>query len=339
MAEFHEYDLRCLLALYVACLTYLSEKEALAEARKIMTNDADFVKAVQKYKHVVTHYFAAKTEIWMALFMKEVYGVTGGNLANEFAPSRGCIHFHAVLQAANRALRLTGKEIRKYARNVADALKVVDEFIEDEYGEEHHAEFPTRPDSVYSPHGLELRETFCNKTDTGKEKIKQFRTSIAESHRNCEQVVCNTIQHEFGYSACHVGTSQEDFACPVGVKRHNYRQHNEPSQDGRQMQSKKDVIDRRELKRKRWEVEHIMGHPDSHYRPEPPSKIARTKLQSHINMLNHCFCHSCSAYCLKCSQVQVILTLILLSLTKNQSFSLSTSLSITRLELLQVLYT
>ena len=87
-----------------------------------LTNDADFVKAVQKYKHVVTHYFAAKTEIWMALFMKEVYGVTGGNLSNEFAPSRGCIHFHSVLQAPNCALRLTAKELQKYAHDVAGIL-------------------------------------------------------------------------------------------------------------------------------------------------------------------------------------------------------------------------
>lgn len=121
----------------------------------------------------------------MALFMKEVYGVTGGNLANEFAPSRGCIHFHSVLQAANRALRLTGKELRKYANDVADALKIVDKFIDDEYGDGYHAEFPTRPDSVFSPHGLELRKEFCNKTDIGKQKIQQFNKSIEESHEHC----------------------------------------------------------------------------------------------------------------------------------------------------------
>ena len=226
MAEFHEYDLRCLLALYVSCLTCLAENEALAEARTIMTNDADFVKAVQKYKHVVTHYFAAKTEIWMALFMKEVYGVTGGNLSNKFAPSRGCIHFHSVLQAAHRALRLAGKELRKYANDVAEALKLVDKFIEDEYGDRYHAEFPTRPDTVFSPHGLELRKLFCNKTVVGKQKIQQFDKSIEESHEHCERVVGNTIEHKFGYSACHVGSNHEDFLGPVGIKSHNYRQHN-----------------------------------------------------------------------------------------------------------------
>ena len=104
MAEYHEYDLRCCLATYVITLTNWLLNDTTARAIKIMTNDKAFVEAVQTYKNVVTHYFAAKTEIWMALFMSPVFGVDGGNLAMEFAKSRGCIHFHSVLQAAHRAL-------------------------------------------------------------------------------------------------------------------------------------------------------------------------------------------------------------------------------------------
>ena len=104
MAEYHEYDLRCCTATYVLTLTNLSPLRAKERAIQIMTDDKAFVDAVQTYKNVVTHYFAAKTEIWMALFMSPVFGVDGGNLAMEFAKSRGCIHFHSVLQAAHRAL-------------------------------------------------------------------------------------------------------------------------------------------------------------------------------------------------------------------------------------------
>ena len=104
MVKYHEYDLRCCLATYALTLTKLSPDRALAMAIKIMTDDKAFVEAVQTYKNIVTHYFAAKTEIWMALFMSPVFGVDGGNLAMEFAKSRGCIHFHSVLQAAHRAL-------------------------------------------------------------------------------------------------------------------------------------------------------------------------------------------------------------------------------------------
>ena len=104
MAEYHEYDLRCCLATYVLTLTNRSPDRAIERAIEIMTNDKAFVEAVQTYKNVVTHYFASKTEIWMALFMSPVFGVDGGNLAMEFAKSRGCIHFHSVLQAAHRVL-------------------------------------------------------------------------------------------------------------------------------------------------------------------------------------------------------------------------------------------
>ena len=88
MAEYHEYDLRCCLATYVLTLSNRSIEDATNKAISIMTDDTAFVDAVQMYKNVVTHYFAAKTEIWMALFMKPVFGVTGRSLENEFAKSR-----------------------------------------------------------------------------------------------------------------------------------------------------------------------------------------------------------------------------------------------------------
>ena len=66
LAEYHEYDLKCVLTTYVSQLINKSRSDAAAAAKDIMTNDAAFVRAVQSYKHVVTHYFAAKTEIWMA---------------------------------------------------------------------------------------------------------------------------------------------------------------------------------------------------------------------------------------------------------------------------------
>ena len=64
MAEYHEYDLRCCTATYVVTLTKLSPNRAKEMASKIMTDDKAFVEAVQTYKNVVTHYFAAKTEIY-----------------------------------------------------------------------------------------------------------------------------------------------------------------------------------------------------------------------------------------------------------------------------------
>ena len=137
-----------------------------------MTNNAAFGRAVQSYKHVVTHCFVAKTEIWMALYMKPVFGATGGNLANKFAASRGAIHFHSVLQAMHPALDVGDEELRKYAMAIKDAMKLVDNYIQTTYSQEHHLEFSTKPNTVFNPSGLDLCQQFCKLTDDGKQNMK-----------------------------------------------------------------------------------------------------------------------------------------------------------------------
>ena len=67
------------------------------EVKNSLTDDKIFLKYVQHYKNIVTLYVATKMEIWMALFMKPVFGVTGGFLSYEFASSCSAIHFHSNL--------------------------------------------------------------------------------------------------------------------------------------------------------------------------------------------------------------------------------------------------
>ena len=67
-----------------------------------MENDDVFTSVVQQYKNVVTHYLQSKVEIWMGLFMKPVYNVDGGLLVNEFAKSRGAIHYHSLLTCSDQ---------------------------------------------------------------------------------------------------------------------------------------------------------------------------------------------------------------------------------------------
>ena len=95
LAEFHKHPLRYLLHKYTEKLTGLTD----GYSDKILSDDITFIDAVQKYKTIVTHYLAAKMEIWIGLFMKPVYGVDGGQLVFEIAKSRGAIHFHSLLTA------------------------------------------------------------------------------------------------------------------------------------------------------------------------------------------------------------------------------------------------
>ena len=120
---------------YYICvlLDQLVTNQSKIVARGIMTNNAQFVLVVHTYKYVVINYFAAKTEVWMALLMHPVFGVTGGNLANKFAPSMGAIHYHMLLQATHTVLNVGHKKIRKYAQTIVEAMKVVNRFVESNY--------------------------------------------------------------------------------------------------------------------------------------------------------------------------------------------------------------
>ena len=309
MAEYHEYDLRCCLATYVITLTNRSLADATARAIKIMTDDKAFVEAVQTYKNVVTHYFAAKTEIWMALFMSPVFGVDGGNLAMEFAKSRGCIHFHSVLQAAHRALRVGNDELRAYAKTISDSMKTIDQFIDGQWTTDHDKEFPTRPSKVFNQTGLELRERFCDKTPEGKAVMEHYHQNTNLAHARCERVIGQALQEHFGYTACHPGNAPGDCRYPVGHMKDDYRPHSEWPQ----MLSKKKVQKKRQLRQPRWNVQYSMGHPLPSPQPsrhsgdevpehDPP---ATTTFQAQCNCLNQAFCHSCSDYCYRCTNVQV----------------------------------
>ena len=46
-------------------------------------------------KNIATHYLDSKMELWMAIFMKPVFGVTDSNVTMEFEESRGAIHIHS----------------------------------------------------------------------------------------------------------------------------------------------------------------------------------------------------------------------------------------------------
>ena len=114
---------------------------------KILFDDITFIDAVQKYKTIVTHYLAAKMEIWMGLFMKPVYGVDGGQLVFEFTKSRGAIHFHSLLTAKHVVFGNNAKHLQHLSENIHNATKTVNDFIRTNYDPQLHKEkFPICPE-------------------------------------------------------------------------------------------------------------------------------------------------------------------------------------------------
>ena len=134
-----------LLSKYVSSLSYYS----LDEAVKIMEDDQAFAVAIQKYKNIVTHYLSSKFEIWMAHFMKPVFGVNGGLAGNEFAISRGALHYHSLLQCDNNNENYDlYSSLSDYSLHIHDSLSKLNTFISNTYNQEIHGDlFPTSPAS------------------------------------------------------------------------------------------------------------------------------------------------------------------------------------------------
>ena len=57
IAEYHDSWLRILLSRYVSCIDGNSD----ADKQLVLNNNFHFISAVQKYKHVVTHFLVSST--------------------------------------------------------------------------------------------------------------------------------------------------------------------------------------------------------------------------------------------------------------------------------------
>ena len=84
--------LRILLSRYVSYI----DGNFDVDGQLVLNNNYHFTSAVQKYKHVVTHFLASKMEIWYKIVMKNIHNVVDAMITKEFASSRGAIHYHSL---------------------------------------------------------------------------------------------------------------------------------------------------------------------------------------------------------------------------------------------------
>ena len=273
LAEYHEYSLRHLLHKYTAALTNVTQ----SFSEDILTDDNTFASAVQKYKNVVTHYLASKMEIWMALFMAPVYGVDGGNLTNEFSKSRGAIHFHSLLTTIfNNFSRLMKEHLEKFALDIDKAVEELNTFIKEEYDEmTHKDQFPSRPDKIVDNKTAEpVREEFCKLSADGRNAWAAYIQAKKLAQQTIDDKLGKLMEIEYGINALHPGNLPQDWVKPGGLNNDNYRQ------TCNEMQSSRDVLDKQELKRPKFERESDLFNRQS-------------------NITNHARTHKCSSYCWK----------------------------------------
>jgi hypothetical protein len=137
LADHHEFSLRMMLNNYVKKLKsnacYHQGEHIYEEPEDeddILNNDAIFSKHSHTYKNVVTHYFAAKVELWYTLVLQPLLGIDICTLVHEFQSSRGAIHSHCLSYAPeqpwNKAIT---SALHKYAMHVHSCLNTLDAYI------------------------------------------------------------------------------------------------------------------------------------------------------------------------------------------------------------------
>ena len=103
-----EYHTRSLHRLLQRVCTLEARSPAEKRAAEILLGDSPEATkalhaALNTHAHIVTTWFTMRTELWFNIVLREGLGITDYWVRYEFAKSRGAIHFHALVWAAELA--------------------------------------------------------------------------------------------------------------------------------------------------------------------------------------------------------------------------------------------
>eukprot|EP00957_Ditylum_brightwellii_P155675 11850961-Ditylum_brightwellii.AAC.1 len=137
--------------------------------KRMLSEDKFYQECVQMYKNVVSHFFGAKEEIWLLLFMNLVYNLKYVILAHEFGRTKGALHSHSggiTDKEADIVTNKIGVVISDLSHHLVAAVDALDEYISSVYSaEEHEASFGCSPVLYCDYKALEKREKLCNLTE------------------------------------------------------------------------------------------------------------------------------------------------------------------------------
>ena len=275
LAEFHDPFLRQLLA------SYASATRSAGFSQSVLDNDGVFHSFMNECKHIVTHYFVAKMEIWLDVFLSHVIGLVEFTGRNEFAKSRGAIHAHLLLYCSSIGFDDIGSLMDSLLQEIDQLMRELDATIRQM--ETTQGVNPKKSCTLdKSPKtGLESRRTFLCRSPAGRNLFNNYKEQVdtLKSSRLSKQVT-DLMDRHFAVSASHVGRAPTDLPAPAGRKDLGYRS----SSDG--MQSKNDILQKKELGKFKFTEE--------------------TRLYDRqCNIVNHCLNHRCSNYCWK-EEVMVV---------------------------------
>ena len=291
LAEFHEYPLRLILDKYRKTINH----PKYDKCSNILQDHTQFQNTVNEFKQVVTFYAVSKMEIWMALFMKPVHGVTEGALTHEFSDSRGAIHYHSILytkdptpidclpnEVGDTINDLISSALTEHATVISSNLDQLKKELfaipgfEDAFKKEIKSKKAKSPKEIF-----EALKKIGETSKGNRNFVKKFVRQNDQYEQCLNKKISNILESNFGYSAMHVGNFPDDWLKPGGQKEHNYRQ------TCPHMLSSTDVIERDEMKQMKCLRENEL-------------------FDRMVNIQNHVGTHKCSDYCKVIKKVTVL---------------------------------
>ena len=278
MAEFHDPFLRRLLSKYVAQVTY-PEHEREAAANEVLNNLTAFRRAVSSYKHIVTHFFSCKWEIWCYCFLRPVVGLIDNCAMKEFTDLRGAIHVHSILYTDCEADRRVSESLHQLSLSLYEAVHRLDDYImENAEALSQANEIP--PTSIFDceagldEHFKSMKKV-CGNSREGEMAWEECQQAMADAQKQAAEDITKVMMEEDVVSALHPGLAQREWIEPPGPSDLGYRGG---SSFG--MQTKRDVLEVAELQKFKFNRE------DQLYCRK-------------VNTVNHVFTHSCNPYCIR----------------------------------------
>jgi hypothetical protein len=200
LADHHEFSLRMMLHNYAEMIKKNTSyaNDDLEQQGNILENDAIFSMHSQKYKTVVTHYFAAKVELWYPLVLQPLLGIDICTLVHEFQSGRGAIHSHLLAYSDDQPWNKDiNNALHDYALHIHSSLKALDQHIKGQCSEEELKKLALHCHEK----GMERRERFLSRSQEGKQKLKEFETALGTGREVLNRRIAKTMESYFGLSA------------------------------------------------------------------------------------------------------------------------------------------
>ena len=80
----------------------------------------------------------SKFELWYAFVMNPIYGVKGSMASNEFAKTRGALHYHSIAATLRKIDDDISFYLNDFAKGINMGMNSINEFIENNYDKSLH---------------------------------------------------------------------------------------------------------------------------------------------------------------------------------------------------------